>query len=215
MGYSGNYSIQDSSFKWEEYTFKGANSIKIVLRPFWKGYTLKRPLFRRGLKSRKANRKSQKLFPLEQKDGKSQTGSHKSCFPWPKGRKNLPNASIHHNSLVVRNRLNDPFRCSSEEVSKSHSSRLDFFSVESIDIFSYFSMKTYVVGTHSKHLAEALWLSTHNICFRGKSEKKKHYLDTHPNLELWSPLRRWYQCKLTPDDIMCRTQSTLPGQFLR
>ena len=29
----------------------------------------------------------------------------------------------------------------------------------------YFLMKTYVVGTHQKRLAEALLMSTHNICF--------------------------------------------------
>ena len=32
-------------------------------------------------------------------------------------------------------------------------------------------MKTYVVGTHLKHLAEALLMSTHNICFRGLIRK--------------------------------------------
>ena len=31
--------------------------------------------------------------------------------------------------------------------------------------FSYFSMKTYVVGTHEKRITEALLMSTHNICF--------------------------------------------------
>ena len=29
--------------------------------------------------------------------------------------------------------------------------------------FSYFSVKTYVVGTHSKRLGEALVMRTHNI----------------------------------------------------
>ena len=37
--------------------------------------------------------------------------------------------------------------------------------------FSYFSMKTYVVGTHSKRLAKALLMSTHNICFHGEIRK--------------------------------------------
>ena len=33
-------------------------------------------------------------------------------------------------------------------------------------------MKTYIVGTHKKRLAEALLMSTHNIiCFRGKNKK--------------------------------------------
>ena len=34
--------------------------------------------------------------------------------------------------------------------------------------FSYFSTKTYVVGTHQKPLDEALLMSTHNICFCGE-----------------------------------------------
>ena len=34
--------------------------------------------------------------------------------------------------------------------------------------FSYFSTKTYVVGTHQKHPGEALLMSTHNICFCGE-----------------------------------------------
>ena len=42
------------------------------------------------------------------------------------------------------------------------------FSIKSIDIFSYFSMKTYVVGTHYKRLGKALLLSTHNICLMEK-----------------------------------------------
>ena len=37
--------------------------------------------------------------------------------------------------------------------------------------FSYFSIKTYVVGTHLKHLTEVLQMSTHNICFLGELEK--------------------------------------------
>ena len=56
------------------------------------------------------------------------------------------------------------------------------------DSFSYFSVKTYVVGTHQKRLGEALLMSTHNICFHGEIrkvslllvEKKKSYV------ELWS-----------------------------
>ena len=41
-------------------------------------------------------------------------------------------------------------------------------SVQKYWYFSYFSMKTYVVGTHKKCLAEVLLMSTHNICFCGK-----------------------------------------------
>ena len=36
------------------------------------------------------------------------------------------------------------------------------------NIFSCFSMKTYVVGTHQKHLDEMLLMSMHNTCFCGK-----------------------------------------------
>ena len=32
-------------------------------------------------------------------------------------------------------------------------------------------MKTYVVGTHYKRLAEALLMNTHNICFHGEIRK--------------------------------------------
>ena len=37
--------------------------------------------------------------------------------------------------------------------------------------FSYFSAKTYVVGTHQKRLGKALLMSTHNISFRGEIRK--------------------------------------------
>ena len=37
--------------------------------------------------------------------------------------------------------------------------------------FSYFSTKTYVVGTHWNRLDKAIPMSTHNICFRGKIRK--------------------------------------------
>ena len=39
-----------------------------------------------------------------------------------------------------------------------------------LGFFSYFSIKTYVVGTHWKRLVEALPMSTHNICFYGELE---------------------------------------------
>ena len=38
--------------------------------------------------------------------------------------------------------------------------------------FSYFSMKTYVVGTHYKHLSEAFLMSTHSHVFVEKWERK-------------------------------------------
>ena len=37
--------------------------------------------------------------------------------------------------------------------------------------FSYFTTKTYVVGTHLKCLTESLLMSTHNICFHGEIRK--------------------------------------------
>ena len=39
---------------------------------------------------------------------------------------------------------------------------------DSYIIIYYFSIKTYVVGTHSKRLTEAFLMSNHNICFHGK-----------------------------------------------
>ena len=36
---------------------------------------------------------------------------------------------------------------------------------------SYFSMNRYVVGTHKKHLAEALLMSTHSKCFHGEIKR--------------------------------------------
>ena len=45
------------------------------------------------------------------------------------------------------------------------------FSIEKYWYFSYFSIKTYVVGTHQKRLAKALLMSTHSICFRGEIRK--------------------------------------------
>ena len=38
-------------------------------------------------------------------------------------------------------------------------------STQDLYIFSYFSKKTYVVGTHSKRLTEAISMSTHNMFF--------------------------------------------------
>ena len=38
-------------------------------------------------------------------------------------------------------------------------------------IFSYFSMKTYVVDTHLKRFSKALLMNTHNICFYGETRK--------------------------------------------
>ena len=41
------------------------------------------------------------------------------------------------------------------------------FSTKTCQYFPYFSMKTYIVGIHSKCLSEVLLTSTHNICFCG------------------------------------------------
>ena len=45
------------------------------------------------------------------------------------------------------------------------------FSSEKCWYLSYFSTKTYVVDTHYKLLAEALLMSTHNICFHREIRK--------------------------------------------
>ena len=55
-------------------------------------------------------------------------------------------------------------------------------SVLSIEFFSYFSMKTYVVGTYSKRLQ----MSTHNICFHGEIKKIS-------TLELWLSVKFVYR----------------------
>ena len=47
-----------------------------------------------------------------------------------------------------------------------------------IFIFSYFFMKTYVVGTHKKQITEAFLMSTHNM-FSWRN-KKKYYMATPP-----------------------------------
>ena len=39
------------------------------------------------------------------------------------------------------------------------------FSTKKYLYFSYFSTKTYVVGTHQEHLGKSLLMSTNNICF--------------------------------------------------
>ena len=76
-----------------------------------------------------------------------------------------------------------------------------FFSIQKYFYFSYFSMKTYVMGTHKKRLAEALLMSTHNICFLGEIRKiftgypplSRHMhsfkLKKDPNLELYELTR--------------------------
>ena len=52
-----------------------------------------------------------------------------------------------------------------------------------MNIFSYFSTKTYAVGTHWKRLAEAPLMSTHKYVYMEKLEK---YLpSTHSYLNLW------------------------------
>ena len=39
------------------------------------------------------------------------------------------------------------------------------------DNFAYFSIKTYVVGTHWNHLTKAILMSTHKKCFYEKLTK--------------------------------------------
>ena len=53
----------------------------------------------------------------------------------------------------------------------------DFFQLKRTDIFSYFSTKTCVVGTHYKHIPEALLMNTNNICFHGEIRKILSYLE--------------------------------------
>ena len=46
-----------------------------------------------------------------------------------------------------------------------------FFSAKKYWYFSYFSTKTYTVGTYQKCLCEALLISTHSICFHVEIRK--------------------------------------------
>ena len=48
--------------------------------------------------------------------------------------------------------------------------------IRSNTVVSYFSKKTYVVGTHYKCLSEVLLRSTHNLCFCGEISPRKHKL---------------------------------------
>ena len=70
------------------------------------------------------------------------------------------------------------------------------FSSEKFWYLSYFSMKTYVVGTHYRRLDEALLMSTHNICFRWEIRK---FLCGYPFLSvaMWKP---YQMCKHMPEN---------------
>ena len=57
-----------------------------------------------------------------------------------------------------------------------------FFFIWKVLIFSYFSMKTYIVGTHWKCLSEVLLVSTHNM-FLWRN-RKTYYVDNPSYLSL-------------------------------
>ena len=63
------------------------------------------------------------------------------------------------------------------------SDKAQFFQPKSTDMSLYFSINTYVVGTHKKRLTGALLMSTHNICFCGELRK---IFCGYSYLELWS-----------------------------
>ena len=53
--------------------------------------------------------------------------------------------------------------------------------------FSYFSMKTYVVGTYEKHLADVFLISAHSVCYYDKLKKHQYsFFETILYQELWS-----------------------------
>ena len=52
------------------------------------------------------------------------------------------------------------------------------------NIFSYLSIKTYVVGTHCKFFGEALLMSTHSVCFCGEIRKNMSTIWLKKVLEL-------------------------------
>ena len=97
---------------------------------------------------------------------------------WPKEQTNL--------SLGIPDMLIDTFLSDKAQISILLNIRAPekaFLSIKNSCYFSYFSMKTYIVGSYWKCLVEALPMSTHNICFHGKI--RKNIFGTHPsNLEL-------------------------------
>ena len=56
-----------------------------------------------------------------------------------------------------------------KQSSQAQCQQIGQFSTEKFPLFSYFSTKTYVVGTHKKRLNEVLLTSTHNIPFSLRS----------------------------------------------
>ena len=73
------------------------------------------------------------------------------------------------------------------------------FSSEKCWYLSYFSTKTYVVGTHWKSLGEALPMSTHNICFNREINK---ILCGYPLL-LYTHLKNWRVWRLSVRKLFC------------
>ena len=63
------------------------------------------------------------------------------------------------------------FDCILKNQNLTHSSRKGAFSTKSFWYFFISPQKTYVVGTHCKHLTDVLIVSTHNICFPGEIRK--------------------------------------------
>ena len=72
-----------------------------------------------------------------------------------------------------------------------------FFSTKQDWYFSYFSMKKYVVGTHWKHLSQALLTSTRNM-FSWRNKKNIYLLPNYLHLwKSWKNLIWKYHCQNT------------------
>ena len=52
-----------------------------------------------------------------------------------------------------------------------HGCKKDNFQIKNYDIFLFVLLKTYIVGTRSNRLSEAVLTSTHILCFRAKVRK--------------------------------------------
>ena len=65
-------------------------------------------------------------------------------------------------------------------LARRHQLLISFFFLLQLDIFFLFFTKTYVVGTHYKHLAESLLMSIRNKCFLRRVKKKYYHYENMP-----------------------------------
>ena len=77
----------------------------------------------------------------------------KNSFP-------LHSSFISYDQHIIEKQLNNLFFI--YNITREHKKE---YLMTVLGYFSYFSIKTYVLGIHQKSLAEALLISTHNICY--------------------------------------------------